>query len=68
MVQQIDIYRTAWIMIDTHGDLACIEAAKREDQLLAEGDIDGVAVWKRINIAIKELENTDLPDKPSLIN
>ncbi|MEP3279384.1 MAG: hypothetical protein ABJN26_25470 [Stappiaceae bacterium] len=51
-------------MIETHGDLARIEASKREDQLQADGDLDGIAVWKRINEAIQELEDTKTPDSP----
>jgi hypothetical protein len=34
---------------------APIMAAQRADELLAEGDLDGVAVWKRILEAISDL-------------
>ncbi len=37
---------------------APIHAAMRADQLLEKGDLDGLAVWKRILRAIEELQGT----------
>ena len=39
-------------MIKRHGNNAAFEAAMRADQLLAEGDVEGAAVWQRIVKAI----------------
>ena len=40
------------------GDDAAIHAALRADELMEAGDMEGVAVWKRIGEAIKELQRT----------
>jgi hypothetical protein len=42
-------------MIKHHGDTADIEAARRADEYLAEGELDGQRVWMRIVKAIDEL-------------
>ena len=51
----LDIYRSAKLLVDQHGDEAPIHAAMRADELLGAGDLDGCAVWKRIVNATKEL-------------
>jgi len=51
----IDIWRAAKLLVDRHGDEAPIHAAMRADDLLAEGDVDGQRIWKRILSAIEEL-------------
>ena len=61
MTSDLDIYRTARLLIDQHGDEAPIHAAMRADELLAAGDLDGQAVWKRIIRAIKELQDRGPP-------
>ena len=43
-------------MVKRHGADAFIVAAQRADELLDEGDLDGVAVWKRILHAVEELQ------------
>jgi hypothetical protein len=55
MIPDLDIWRSANLMIQQHGDLADIEAAMRADDLLAKGDIDGQRTWMRILRAIDEL-------------
>ncbi len=44
------------MLIDQHGEDAPLRAAQRADELLEEGDVDGVAVWRRILEAIDELQ------------
>jgi len=44
--------------VKQHGEDAPIEAAMRADAMLEKGDLDGLAVWKRILRAIDELGNT----------
>jgi hypothetical protein len=56
MIADIDIWRTANLLIQRHGAEAEIEAAKHADQILEHGDLDGQAVWKRIRRAIIELQ------------
>ena len=41
MIAEIDIYRSAKLLIDQHGDEASIEAALRADEFLDQGNIDG---------------------------
>ena len=41
MVSDLDIYRSAKLLIDQHGEDAAIEAAMRADKMLAAGDMDG---------------------------
>ncbi len=58
MTPALDIYRSAKLLIDQHGDEAQIHAAMRADELLDKGDLDGQAVWLCILKAIEELLNT----------
>ncbi len=55
MISDIDIYRSAKLIVDKYGDDAPIEAALRADAMLERGDLDGYAVWKRILAAVEEL-------------
>ncbi len=56
MTDEIDIYRSAAVLMRERGEDAVIEAAMRADALLEKGDMDGRAVWMQIIAAIKELE------------
>ncbi len=38
---------------------APIEAAIRADAMLEAGDLDGLAVWKRVLRAVEELQGTE---------
>lgn len=60
LTSTLDIYRSAHGLIKQHGDDAAIEAAMRADELLDKGDVDGCAVWKRILIAVKEIQRGEL--------
>ena len=57
----LDIYRSANELIEQHGDAADIEAAMRADELAADGDMEGRAVWIRIGKAIEELLSEERP-------
>ena len=48
MITDLDIYRSANVLIKQHGQDAPIHAAMRADAMLEAGDLDGYAVWKRI--------------------
>ena len=56
MISDIDIWRAATLVIRRHGEDAEIEAAKRADQMLERGDLDGHATWKQITRAIVALQ------------
>ncbi len=45
MTSELDVYRAAHLLIKRHGDDAPIEAALRADELAADGDMEGRAVW-----------------------
>jgi hypothetical protein len=50
-----DIWRTAHAMIEQFCDDASVRAAMRVDALLADGDLDGLRVWKRVLAAIRDI-------------
>ncbi|MCH9051259.1 MAG: hypothetical protein IIA72_09255 [Proteobacteria bacterium] len=62
MPDEIDVYRSAKLLIDQHGEDASIFAAQQADACLAAGDLDGKAVWMGVIRAIEQLTNTDAPD------
>ncbi len=56
MVSNLDIYRSANLLVKQHGEDAPIHAAMRADAMLEAGDLDGLAAFKRILRAIEELQ------------
>lgn len=60
MVDELDIWRSAKILVDQYGGEEALRlAAVRADGLLAQGDADGHAVWREILRAVGELIRTD---------
>ena len=59
MIPDLDIYRSANILVKRHGQDAPIHAAMRADAMLEKGDLGGCAVWKRILRAVEELQRTE---------
>ena len=55
MPTDLDIYRSARLLIDQHGADALLEAALKADELLDAGDLDGQLAWLRIRKAVLEL-------------
>ena len=55
MISDLDIYRTAQVMVQQHSEDAALEADQRAEAMLEAGDLDGFAVWKRIVRAVEEL-------------
>ncbi len=58
MIHDLDIYRSANLLVKQHGEDAPIRAAMRADAMLEAGDLDGYAVWKRILRVVEELQET----------
>lgn len=54
-MNDLDVYRTAAILVREHGEDAPIHAAMRADELLDKGDLDGAAVWRKVIEAVGEL-------------
>jgi hypothetical protein len=56
MTSDLDIYRTASVLLREQGDEADLVAAQRADSFLEAGDVDGQMVWKRVLKAVKEIQ------------
>ncbi len=56
MPSDLDIYRSANLLVKHHGEDAPIQAAMRADAMLEASDLDGYAVWKRILRAVEALQ------------
>ncbi len=67
MTSDIDIYRTASVLIREHGEEADFVAAQRADSFLDAGDMDGLAAWKRVLAAIKEIQREE-PREGEVVN
>ena len=48
MIPDLDIYRSAQVLVKHHGQDAPIHAAMRADAMLETGDLGEYAVWKRV--------------------
>ena len=55
VISDREVWRTARGVIEQHCDLAELHAAQRVDVLLAESDLEGQRVWKRILAAIQAI-------------
>ena len=62
MVIQLDIYRSANLLVKQHGDEAPVHAAMNADAMLERGDLADRAVWLRIIKAVGELLDNGPPD------
>ena len=58
MIPEIEIWRSANLMVTRYGEVAKLESAKRAEGLAAGGDLAGVAVWLRIIDATGQLPIT----------
>ncbi len=56
MIPDLDIYRSAQVLVKQHGQDAPIHAAMRAEAMLDKGDLEGYAVWKRVLKAVEELQ------------
>ncbi len=62
MITDLDIYRSANVLVKHHGQVAPIHAAMRADEMLEAGDLDGYGVWKGVLKAVEELLRVELGD------
>jgi hypothetical protein len=67
MTSDLDIYRTASVLIREHGEEADFVAAQRADSFLEAGDIDGQMIWKRVLAAVKEIQREE-PEEGEAVN
>ena len=59
MTSDLDIYRTANVLVKHYGEDAAIEAAQHADAMLEKGCLDGQRVWKRVLAAVKEIQRQE---------
>jgi len=67
MTSDLDIYRTASVLVKHYGEDASLEAAQRADAMLEKGAIDGQRVWKRVLAAVKEIQR-EAPEEGEAVN
>ncbi len=58
MTSDLDIYRSAKLLIDQHGEDAPIFAAMQADKRAEAGDREGRRVWLKVIKAVEELQRT----------
>ena len=61
MIQEIDIWHVAVLMIKRYADDAEGNADRRADELEIEGDQAGAAIWRRVTVAIEQLTDATGP-------
>lgn len=66
-MDEMDIWRTAKILIASYGQDASTEATIRADEALREGQPDGVNVWMRVMRAVCALQQPK-PSGGELLN
>ncbi len=59
MIPDIDIWRSAQVLVKRHAPDAPTHAAMRADELLEAGDLEGCAVFKRVLRAVEGLQRTE---------
>jgi hypothetical protein len=59
MITELDVHRTAKLLIDQHGaSNAVLTASDRAEKLWRQGDAEGSATWKRVARAIAAVSGT----------
>lgn len=56
MLSETEIWRSAAAMIKSYGANALTEASKRVVDLLAAGDTNGAANWRRIIVVLEKIQ------------
>ena len=59
MVSDVDVYRTANVLVKHYGEDAALEAALRADAMLEKGSLDGQRVWKLVLAAVQEIQREE---------
>ena len=67
MTSDLDISRTANVLVKHYGEAAAIEAAQSADAMLEKGSLDGQRVWKRVLAAVKEIQREE-PEEWEAVN
>ena len=67
MTSDLDIYRTASVLIHEHGEDAVLEAAQRAEAWLDKGETAPYLVWKRVLAAVKKMQREE-PGEGEAVN
>jgi hypothetical protein len=62
MASELDIYRSASVLIEKHGVDAWFVAATRADEWLVKGNHEGHDLWTAIVRAIQVIQETEPPE------
>ena len=65
MILEIDIWRSAQVIVKRYGDAAPREALNRAERFEKAGDARGAAVWRRILHAVEQIQSTTPPEGTS---
>lgn len=49
------------LWVETHAETGWLFIAQQQDRLLAEGDLDGVAMWREVSRRYDQLNGTTPP-------
>lgn len=67
MTSDLDIYRTASVLIRERGENTALEAAQRADAWLDRGEMSEFWFWKRVLAAVKEIQREE-PGEGVMVN
>jgi hypothetical protein len=63
VIREIEIWGAAVLMVNRYADEAEANSFQRAEELAAEGDHAGAAIWRRVTVAIEQLTDTTGPLK-----
>jgi len=66
MTSDLDIYRSANVLIREHGEDAALDATTWAIAMLDKGDLNRYAVWKRILRAVEEIQRKERDPNESM--
>jgi hypothetical protein len=61
VIRELQIWQVAVLMVNRYAEEAEANSFLRAEELAAEGDHDGAAIWRRIAVAIEQLTDTTGP-------
>jgi hypothetical protein len=61
VIREIEIWRIAVLMVNRYAEEAEANSFMRAEELVAEGDHAGAAIWRRVTVAIEQLTDTTGP-------
>src|SRR6476646_2743982 len=60
VIREIEIWRAAVLMVNRYADEAEANSFQRAEELAAEGDHAGAAIWRRVTVAIEKLKTMEV--------